>query len=103
LFSSFVRRHIFTLVRYFLAPRCAIRGQSATAFFLGPNLNVLAPALTSNRVESIGAAPIYFVDQAGQAHGILVDGTHTLVVALVYAVIFAVTAIVLTWKRDVKE
>ena len=76
---------------------------SATAFFLGPNLNVLAPALTSNRVESIGAAPLYFVDQAGQAHGILVDGTHTLVVALVYAAIFAVTAIVLTWKRDVKE
>jgi ABC-type transport system involved in multi-copper enzyme maturation permease subunit len=76
---------------------------SATAFFLGPNLNVMAPALTSNRVESIGATPLYFVDQAGQAHGILVDGTHTLVVALVYAVIFAVTAIVLTWKRDVKE
>src|SRR6266487_4503511 len=76
---------------------------SATAFFLGPNLNVIAPALTSNRVESIGATPLYFVDPAGQSHGILVDGTHTVVVALVYAVIFAVTAIVLTWKRDVKE
>jgi ABC-type transport system involved in multi-copper enzyme maturation permease subunit len=76
---------------------------SSTAFFLGPNLNVMAPALTSNRVESIGATPLYFVDPAGQAHGILVDGTHTIVVALVYAAIFAVTAIVLTWKRDVKE
>jgi ABC-2 type transport system permease protein len=76
---------------------------SATAYFLGPNLNIMAPALTSNRVESIGSTPLYFVEQAGQAHGILVDGTHTLVVALVYAVIFAVTAIVLTWKRDVKE
>ena len=76
---------------------------STTAYFLGPNLNVIAPALTSNRVESIGATPLYFADQAGQAHGILVDGTHTVVVALVYAVIFAVVAIVLTWKRDVKE
>ena len=76
---------------------------STTAYFLGPNLNVIAPALTSNRVESIGATPLYFVDQAGQAHGIPVDGTHTVVVALVYAMIFAVVAIVLTWKRDVKE
>jgi ABC-2 type transport system permease protein len=76
---------------------------NATAYFLGPNLNVMAPALTSNRVESIGAAPLYFADPTGQAYGTLVDGTHTLVVALVYAVIFAVTAIVLTWKRDVKE
>ncbi len=76
---------------------------SITAFLLGPNLNAMAAALTSNRAESIGATPLHFVDQAGQAHGTLVDGTHTLVVALVYAVIFAVTAIVLTWKRDVKE
>jgi ABC-2 type transport system permease protein len=76
---------------------------SATAYFLGPNLNAMPVPLTSSRVESIGLNPLYFVDQAGQAHGIQVDGTHTLVVALVYAVIFAVTAIVLTWKRDVKE
>ena len=76
---------------------------SATAYFLGPNLNTMAAALTGNRAESIGANPLYFVDQAGQAHGIQVDGTHTVVVALVYAAIFAITAIVLTWKRDVKE
>ena len=76
---------------------------SATAYFLGPNLNAMAAALTSNRAESIGSTPLHFVDQAGQAHGILIDGTHTVVVALVYAVIFAVVAIVLTWKRDVKE
>jgi hypothetical protein len=76
---------------------------NATAYFLGPNLNTMAAALTGNRVESIGANPLYFVDQAGQAHGIQVDGTHTVVVALVYAAIFAITAIVLTWKRDVKE
>ncbi len=76
---------------------------SATAYFLGPNLNTMPVPLTSNRVESIGSSPLYFVDQAGHAHGIQVDGTHTLVVALVYAIIFAALAIVLTWKRDVKE
>jgi ABC-2 type transport system permease protein len=75
---------------------------STTAYFLGPNLNAMAGALTNGRAESIGSTPLYGV-LAGQAHGILVDGTHTVVVALVYAAIFAITAIVLTWKRDVKE
>src|SRR5947207_15907586 len=76
---------------------------NTTAYFLGPNLNAMAGVLTNGRAESIGSTPLYFVDQAGQTHGLLVDGTHTVVVALVYAVIFAVVAIVLTWKRDVKE
>jgi len=76
---------------------------SITAYFLGPNLNAMAGALTASRAESIGSPPLYGVDPAGQAHGILVDGTHTVVVALVYAAIFALTAILLTWKRDVKE
>jgi len=76
---------------------------STTAYFLGPNLNAMAAALTNARAESIGSTPLYGVDPAGVAHGIQVDGTHTVVVALVYAAIFAVTAIVLTWKRDVKE
>ena len=74
-----------------------------TAYFLGPNLNQMPVALTSGRVESIGAMPLYFVDNANVAHGTLVDGTHTLVVAAVYAVIFAVTALWLMWKRDVQE
>jgi ABC-2 type transport system permease protein len=76
---------------------------STTAYLLGPNLNAMGSALTSGRAESIGSTPLYFVDPAGVAHGIQVDGTHTVVVALAYAAIFAVTAIVLTWKRDVKE
>ncbi len=75
---------------------------SATAYFLGPNLNTMPVPLTSGRVEAIGFSPLYFVDQAGP-HGIQVDGTHTLVVALVYAIIFAATAIILTRRRDVKE
>ena len=75
---------------------------SLTAYFLGPNLNTMPVPLTSSRVLAIGQAPVYFVDKAG-THGIQVDGTHTIVVALVYAAIFAVVAFVLTWKRDVKE
>ncbi|MGZ3616358.1 MAG: ABC transporter permease [Ktedonobacteraceae bacterium] len=76
---------------------------STTAYFLGPNLNAMASVLTNGRAESIGSTPLYGVDPSGVAHGIQVDGTHTVVVALVYAAIFAITAIVLTWKRDVKE
>lgn len=75
---------------------------SLTAYFLGPNLNQMPVELTSGRVGSIGATPIYVFD-GRVGHGILVDSTHTLVVAAVYAVIFAVSAIWLTRKRDVKE
>jgi ABC-type transport system involved in multi-copper enzyme maturation permease subunit len=73
---------------------------SITAYFLGPNLNQMPSALTGNRASSIGLGPLY--DPQGN-HGILVDGTHTLVIAAIYAAIFAAVAIWLTWKRDVKE
>lgn len=73
---------------------------SITAYFLGPNLNQMPTALTGNRASSIGLGPIYVLEGN---HGILVDGTHTLVVAAVYAAIFVAVAIWLTWKRDVKE
>ena len=75
---------------------------SITAYFLGPNLNQMPAALTNNRVLTIGFGPLYNAGPGG-THGILVDGTHTLVVAAVYAAIFAAVAIWLTWKRDVKE
>src|SRR5947209_10304873 len=61
---------------------------TATAYFLGPNLNQMPIALTSGRANSIGSAPLFFMDQTGQTHGMQVDGTHTLVVAAVYAAIF---------------
>lgn len=75
---------------------------SITAYFLGPNLNQMPVALTNNRVNTIGFGPLYEAGPGG-VHGIQVDGTHTLVVAAVYAAIFAAVAIWLTWKRDVKE
>lgn len=66
--------------------------QNVTAYFLGPNLNIMQEVVVGNHPSSIGIAP-----------SVPVDGTHTLVVTLVYSLIFAVTAVVLTWRRDVKE
>jgi ABC-2 type transport system permease protein len=64
-----------------------------TAYFIGPNLNIMIASITG-REWSFGTPP---------ATQTPVDGTHTVVVALVYSVIFAVAAFVLTAKRDVKE
>ncbi|MDQ6661212.1 MAG: ABC transporter permease, partial [Chloroflexota bacterium] len=65
---------------------------NVTAYLLGPNLNVMPGSILSPQAFTIGAPPY-----------VQVDGTHTVVVALVYAAIFAVVAFVLTWRRDVKE
>lgn len=65
---------------------------NVTAYFLGPNLNMLAKTLLPGGAQDIGASPL-----------VKVDSNHILLVALVYALIFIVTAIVLTWRRDVKE
>jgi ABC-2 type transport system permease protein len=61
------------------------------SYLLGPNLNVMINSITG-REWSFGSLPANPV-----------DGTHTLVVTLVYALIFALVAVILTWKRDVKE
>ncbi|HEU5227005.1 MAG TPA: ABC transporter permease subunit [Ktedonobacteraceae bacterium] len=65
---------------------------NVTAYFLGPNLNTLAGTLLPGGADDIGAQPL-----------VKVDSNHVLLVVLVYALIFIVTAIVLTWRRDVKE
>lgn len=67
--------------------------RNITAYFLGPNLNQMPTAIiTTHHIENVGASPL-----------VNVDSTHTLLVTLVYSVIFIVVALVLTWKRDVKE
>lgn len=68
--------------------------KNISAYLLGPNLNVMPTVLipAQFKANSIGIAPL--VD---------VDGTHTLLVTLGYAIVFAVVAVVLTWRRDVKE
>ena len=65
---------------------------NATAYFLGPNLNVMPTVLIPNVSIALGATPF-----------VQVDFTHTLLVALVYAAIFALASFILTWRRDVKE
>ncbi|MBA2286574.1 MAG: ABC transporter permease [Ktedonobacteraceae bacterium] len=63
-----------------------------SGYLLGPNLNVMPASVISPTFPGIGIPPL-----------VQVDGTHTLVVTLVYAIIFAAIGIVLTWRRDVKE
>ena len=65
---------------------------NATAYFLGPNLNAMPASIMPQHFSSYSTPPL-----------VKVDGTHTLIVALVYGAIFLVAATVLTWKRDVKE
>lgn len=68
----------------------------ATTYFLGPLLNRLPDMLLPKQVqtgfEAIGPAPL-----------VSVEGTHALWVIFGYALIFAIAALVPTWKRDVKE
>jgi ABC-2 type transport system permease protein len=68
-----------------------------TGYSLSLNLNILptlmvAPHQGGSPVETIGSSP--------QVH---YDLTHALVTILIYSAIFAAVAIVLTWRRDVKE
>jgi ABC-2 type transport system permease protein len=62
-----------------------------TAYFLGPNLNVMGGLLIKSQTN-IGAPPL-----------VQIDATHTFWVTLGYAVVFTIVAIVVTWKRDIKE
>jgi ABC-type transport system involved in multi-copper enzyme maturation permease subunit len=66
----------------------------ASAYLLGPNLNAMAGILADvdSSAWNLGFAPL-----------VKVDSTHTLLVTLIYSLIFAVIAIVFAWKRDVKE
>ncbi len=68
--------------------------QNVSAYLLGPNLNQMPVAVARDPAitTQIGITPL-----------VNVSGTHTLLVTLVYAMIFLVVSIVLTWKRDVKE
>jgi ABC-2 type transport system permease protein len=63
-------------------------------YLLGPNLNQMPVAIVPSNPYNVNITP---------GPQITVDGTHTLLIALGYAVIFAAIAIILTWKRDIKE
>lgn len=68
--------------------------QNISAYLLGPNLNIMPKVIT---------APSAGISELGSPPLVSVDSTHTLLVALGYAVVFAAIAIYLTWQRDVKE
>jgi ABC-type transport system involved in multi-copper enzyme maturation permease subunit len=81
---------------------------NVTQFFLGPNLNAMPSLVVPGRVITVqGEQGVQTITQHATSVGLTplvnVDGTHTLVVALVYALIFAAVAIVLTRWRDVLE
>jgi ABC-2 type transport system permease protein len=67
---------------------------NATAYFLGPNLNVMAQAVLPAKLDvaAILIAPL-----------VKVDGSHTIWVAVVYGLIFAAASVFLTMRRDIKE
>ncbi len=66
--------------------------KNVTAYFPGLNLNEMPAAIVPDHFRNYGAGPL-----------VQVDGTHTLLVTLVASLLFAIVAIVLTWRRDVKE
>lgn len=68
----------------------------ATGDLLGPNLNQMARAVLPTR--ALGAT-----FDSGFTPLVPVTGAHTLLIAGIWSAAFAVIAIVLTWKRDVKE
>lgn len=79
-----------------------------TAYLLGPNLNAMPTVIVPAKVVTVQTPHgLMHVTQQAATIGLqpftTVDGTHTLVVTLVYALIFAVVAVFLTWRRDVLE
>lgn len=78
---------------------------NVTGFFLGPALNVLPAVIVPARV--VTGALGKNVSKPASTLGItpLVDitSTHAWLVILGYCAVFAVIAIVLTWRRDVLE
>ncbi len=67
-----------------------------TGLLLGPNINQMPSALITTPVARNSF-------QALQGPLVTVDGTHTLVVVLIWSLAFIAVAGYLTWRRDVTE
>jgi ABC-2 type transport system permease protein len=78
-------------------------------YLLGPNLNVMATYVVPHipRVVDAQNGPPMVVSEPALILGSTpfssLDGTHTLMVALIYTLVFAAIAGYLTWRRDVQE
>lgn len=83
--------------------------EQITGYFLGPILNTMPAAVVPGLPISVTAPNGAVINATFPAQVIgfppLVnyDGTHALVLTLVYAVVFLAIAVALTWRRDVKE
>ncbi len=79
-----------------------------TAYLLGPILNTLPTLIVPNRVVTVQTAKgVQSITKTAASVGfkpfVSITSTHALLVVLGYAVVFAAVAIVLTWRRDVRE
>jgi hypothetical protein len=77
-------------------------------YFLGPLLNHLPELMVPSRTLLVhgekGVTTIVVAAKtAGFAPQVTVSETQSLLVILGYSVVFAVVAVVLTWRRDVLE
>jgi ABC-type transport system involved in multi-copper enzyme maturation permease subunit len=80
-----------------------------TGYFLGPPLNtmpaVVVPGLPISVTAPNGAIihATYPAQVIGFPPLVNYDGAHALILTLVYAVAFLAVAVILSWRRDVKE
>jgi ABC-type transport system involved in multi-copper enzyme maturation permease subunit len=83
--------------------------EQITGYFLGPTLNtmpaVVVPGLPISVTGPNGAVihAAFPAQVIGFPPLVNYDGTHALVLTLAYAIVFFAVAVVLTWRRDVKE
>jgi ABC-type transport system involved in multi-copper enzyme maturation permease subunit len=79
-----------------------------TAYLLGPELNVM-PSVVVPALTITGTVHGHFVSRLTPAPHLGItplvsyDGRHALMVALVYGVVFAASAVLVMWRRDVLE
>lgn len=83
--------------------------RQVTGYFLGPTLNTMPAAVVPGLPVTVTApnGAVIHATIAAEYIGfpplVTYDGAHALLVTLVYAVIFLAVAVILTWRRDVKE
>jgi ABC-type transport system involved in multi-copper enzyme maturation permease subunit len=83
--------------------------EQITGYFLGPTLNTMPAAVVPGLPISVTApnGAVIHTTFPAQVIGfpplVNYDGTHAIVLTLVYAMVFLAIAVVLTWRRDVKE
>jgi len=68
-----------------------------TGYWLGLNLNILPTLMVAHHTDG---SP---VETLGSSPQVQYDLTHALLTILIFSAVFLAAAVVLTWRRDVKE